>query len=131
MSLSLEWRHRIMAWRQELTQHFIQPLGMIALEAAFTKDQYQAADALTSLAFNPILPGDTWGAKWEYGWFRSALTLPTAASGQMIALMMDVGGEAAVYVDGEYAGAFDKEHKYILITDAGQPGRSYDILLEA
>ncbi|MBW6467420.1 MAG: alpha-mannosidase, partial [Brevefilum sp.] len=95
------------------------------------KDQYQAADALTSLTFNPISPGDAWGAKWEYGWFRSALTLPEAASGQMIAVMMDVGGEAAVYVDGEYAGAFDKEHKYILITDAGQPGRSYDILLEA
>jgi alpha-mannosidase len=131
MSLSLEWRHRIMAWRQELTQHFIQPLGTIALEAAFTKDQYQAADALTTLSFAPINPGEAWGAKWEYGWFRGALTLPEAASGKMIAVMMDVGGEAAVYVDGDFAGAFDNEHKAILISDVGQPGRTYQIVLEA
>jgi alpha-mannosidase len=131
MSLSLEWRHRVMAWRHELTQHFIQPLGTIALEAAFTKDQYQAADALTTLPFGPIKPGADWGSKWEYGWFRGEFTLPEAAAGQMIAVMMDVGGEASVYVDGDFAGAFDKEHKAILITDAAQPGMTYQIVLEA
>jgi alpha-mannosidase len=69
MSLSLEWRHRIMAWRQELTQHFIQPLGTIALEAAFTKDQYQAADALTTLSFAPINPGKLGGQNGNMGGF--------------------------------------------------------------
>ena len=131
MSLSLEWRHRIMAWRHELSHHFFQPVGTIGLEAAFTKDQYQAADALRILSFVPIKTGVAWGSKWEYGWFWGSFTLPEVASGQMIALMMDVGGEAAVYVDGDFAGAFDKEHKAILISDAGQPGRTYQILLEA
>lgn len=131
MALNLEWRHRIMAWRHELSQHFIQPLGTIELEAAFTKDQYRAADALMNLSFEPIKPGAAWGSKWEYGWFRGEFTLPDTAAGQMITVMMDVGGEATVYVDGDYAGAFDKEHKAILISDAGQPGRTYQIILEA
>jgi alpha-mannosidase len=131
MSLSLEWRHRIMAWRNELTKHLIQPMDTIPLEAAFTKEQYCVDNILSALSFAPITPGTAWGSKWEYGWFQGMFTLPEAAQGEMIVLMMDVGGEAAVYIDGDYAGAVDKEHKSILITDAGKPDRTYHVLVEA
>ena len=131
MALNLEWRHRIMAWRDELSRHLFLPLGSIALDAAFTQDQYRDADVLETLAFSPITPGTSWGSKWEYGWFQGMFTLPDAAQGEMIVLMMDVGGEAAVYIDGDYAGAVDKEHKSILVTDAGLPGRAYHVLVEA
>jgi len=105
MALTSEWRHRFMAWREELSKHFYLPVGEIPLEGAFTRDQYRYEEAVSSLAFSPMAPGDGWGAKWEYGWFTGRFTLPNLAADQMIAVMLDVGGEAVVYIDGEYAGA--------------------------
>ena len=131
MALTLEWRHRIMAWRHELKNHLFQPLDSISLEGAFTKRQFQVKEALASLSFAPVSPGDAWGSKWEYGWFRGQLTLPESAAGEMIVLMMDVGGEAVVYVDGDYAGAVDKQHNSILITESGESERTYQVVVEA
>lgn len=131
MSLTLEWRHRIMAWREELSKHFYLPLGEISFEASFTKDQYRLDDAQSGLSYSAIAPGQRWGAKWEYGWFRGEFTLPQAADGQMVTVRLDVGGEAAVFIDGVHAGAIDKEHQFIPISDVAQAGRSYAVVLEA
>jgi alpha-mannosidase len=120
-----------MAWREELAKHSYLPLGTVTFQAAFTKEQYRLKDALASLTFSPVTPGDCWGAKWEYGWFRGGFTAPESAAGQMIAVMLDAGGEAAVYIDGDYAGAMDKQHRSIILTDFAQAGRSYEVVLEA
>ncbi len=130
MALNLEWRHRLKCWRDELPRHFFFKLDEIPLEAAVTRDQYRLAEA-KALPFAPVVPGDSWGAKWEYGWFRGELTLPEAARGQMISLRLDVGAEAAVYVNDDYAGAVDEHHKDLLITDSGEPGTKYRVMLEA
>ncbi len=131
MALTLEWRHRIIAWREELPRHFFKPLESIPLQAAFTLDQHQLQDALKILTFEPIAEGEGWGSKWEYGWFRGSFTVPDNASGKMIAAMIDVGGEAAVYLNSAFAGAFDKEHKVLWVADAAQAGKTYEIVLEA
>ncbi|MBG0784906.1 MAG: alpha-mannosidase [Anaerolineaceae bacterium] len=131
MSLTDEWRHRIMAWREELPRHFYTPLGVMAWEAAFTKAQYRLDEANRELTFEPIVPGTPWGAKWEYGWFWSELSLPEAARGKMIGIMPDVGAESAVYLNEVYAGAVDEQHHLILITDKGQPGERFTVALEA
>ena len=131
MSLTDEWRHRIMAWREELPRHFYQPLGVMAWEAAFTKDQYRLAEANKELTFEPIASGAHWGAKWEYGWFWSELTLPETSRGKMIGIMPDVGAESAVYVNGDYAGAVDEQHHLILVSDNGKPGERFTVALEA
>lgn len=153
MALTKEWRHRIMAWRLELSQNLYQPLGPVMWEAAFTEAQLLPGDAREQLAFRAISPGELWGAKWEVGWFRSTLTLPEVSAGQMIALMPDVGrrqkvimelaqeemkpaisedvAEAAVYLDGVCVGAIDEQHRMIFLTDSARPGARFDILLEA
>lgn len=153
MSLSSEWRHRVMAWRNELSKQFYQPLGPVSFEAAFTKEQYRLEQALSDLDYSPIAPGTRWGSKWEYGWFKGEFTLPDLADGQMIALMPDVGreatvvlqiageqisqameetvAEAVVYVNGDYAGAVDQQHKVIFPTDSGKPGETFTVVLEA
>ena len=131
MSLTDEWRHRIKAWREELPRHFYQPLGVMAWEAAITKDQYRLAEANKELTFEPIASGAPWGAKWEYGWFWSELILPEMARGKMIGIMPDVGAESAVYVNGDYAGAVDEQHHLILIADNGKPGERFTVALEA
>ncbi len=130
MALTLEWRHRIEAWRRELPRHFYQKLDQISLEAAFTFEQL-SPDAAMALPFLPIQPGNCWGQKWDYGWFKGEVVLPEAARGEWVVLRMDVGAEAAVILDGEFAGAVDYHHSEILITKSAQPGRKISILLEA
>jgi alpha-mannosidase len=131
MSLTDEWRDRIMAWREELPRHFYQPLGSMTWEAAFTKDQFRLVEARDQLTFEPIKPGAAWGSKWEYGWFRCAFSIPESARGEMVAILPDVGAESAVYVNGDFAGAVDEKHKVILISDAGQPDEKVRVALEA
>ena len=131
MSLTKEWRHRIMAWRHELSKHLYRAVGPVSLEAAFTKDQYRVEEALAKLSFEPISPGVSWGAKWEYGWFKGEFILPEAVEGQMIALMMDVGAESAVYINGDYKGAVDEHHEVIFVTDSAQSGQRISVVLEA
>ncbi len=153
MALNLEWQHRILGWRQELSKHIYQPLGELKLEAAFTFKQLTLDEALTQLDYVPIAPETPWGAKWEYGWFRGEVRIPEFGEGQMIAVMPDVGieptmiieiidgkvtpilsdtvAEAVVYVNGEYAGAIDHKHKVIHLTDSAQVGETFSIALEA
>jgi len=131
MSLTLEWRHRIMAWREELPKHLYRRVGTIPVQAAFTMAQYQCAEAVEKLSFTPLQPGTGWGAKWEYGWFRGEFRLPEELSGERIALVMDVGAESAVYINGDFAGAVDEFHHFILLTESAVPGQAYSVVLEA
>lgn len=131
MALTDEWQHRIIAWRQELPRHLYQPLGSLVWEAAFTTKQYRVSEALQELDFTSVLTGTAWGKKWEYGWFRCEFTLPETIQDQMIAIKPDVGAESAVYVNGDFAGAVDKEHHVIFLTDAAQAGQRFEIVLEA
>jgi alpha-mannosidase len=120
-----------MAWRHELSQHFYKMLGSISMEAAFTKGQHRISTITEKLVFNPIEPGIPWGAKWEYGWFTGEIVIPEIATGQMIGLMIDVGAESAVYINGDYAGAVDEYHKVILLTDSAKAGEMFNIVIEA
>ncbi len=131
MALTLEWRHRIKAWRHELAKHFYKVIEPVALEGAFTKEHLQLSEAFKYLEFSPIAPGTPWGSKWEYGWFKSAFTIPDFVEGEMVALMLDTGSESSVYINGDVAGAIDEYHKVIHLTDHANPGDTYDVVLES
>jgi alpha-mannosidase len=129
MALTLEWRHRIDRWREELPRHFYRPLGAVALSGFVTGDQLTAEEALTG-DFVPMLSGTEWGAKWEYGWFKGQVVLPSEAAGRRVVLAVDVGAESAVFVDGTLAGAKDQHHHQITLAAQGVPGTRYDVLVE-
>ena len=153
MALTKEWRHRIMAWRHELSKHFYQPISQVDLQAGFTFEHYRMEQAQEALDFEPIEPGTRWGSMWEYGWFKGEITIPDFAEGQMIGLMLDVGresnvtievreekmvpimtqevAEALVYINGAYAGAVDNQHSVLILTDSAKPGETFSIVLEA
>jgi alpha-mannosidase len=130
MSLNPEWLRRVNNWRDELPFHFYRALDVVALDGFVTKEQLTAEEALAR-SFAPMPTGTRWGAKWEYGWFRGAATLPAAAAGQRVVLRADAGGESAVWVNGRLVGAVDRQHTEITLALAGQPGDRYDILIEA
>ncbi len=129
MALTLEWKHRLEAWRKELPRHFYRPLGTVALEGFATTEQL-TADEAAARAFAPMPPGTDWGAKWECGWFRGEVTLPDAAKGQRIALAIDVGAESAIFINGQFVGAKDRRHNEITLSMQGVPGTHYAILAE-
>ena len=130
MSLNPEWLRRVTNWRDELPQHFYRPLGVIALSGFVTKEQLTAEQAQAA-SFAPMPIGTKWGAKWEYGWFKGAISLPAEASGQRIALRADAGGESAVWINGRLVGAVDRQHTEITLAMAGEAGARYDVLIEA
>jgi alpha-mannosidase len=135
MSLTLEWRHRIDLWHEELPRHFYRPLGIVELGGFFTTDQFTTEEA-GRRAFHPMPVGTPWGGKWEYGWFKGNVLLPEQAARRRIVLKIDVGAESAVYVNGadasrpKAAGAVDKHHREITLATSGVPGTGYEVLVE-
>ena len=151
--LTIEWRRRIDNWRREVPYHFYRPLDQVELKGFVTTDQL-TVDRATAGPFQPMPPGTHWGAKWEYGWFAGQVTLPEEARGKRIALVVDVGAESAVYVNGAavgetsgYPGAlprsepsrgwrrggrFDPITLYheITLAKSGVPGTRYEIAIE-
>ncbi len=130
MSLNPEWLRRVTNWRDELPYHFYRPLGAVALSGFVTKAQLTAEEALAH-DFAPMPVGTRWGAKWEYGWFKGAFTLPPEAAGRRIVLRADPGGESAVWVNGRLVGAVDRQHTEITLAMHGTAGTRYEILIEA
>ena len=100
----LEWKRRIDNWRMELSNHVYRPLGVLSLNGFLTYDQLTADEAQEG-AFEPMPIGTAWGAKWEYDWFRGQVVLPETAAGKRVVLVIDVGAESAVYVNGVAAGS--------------------------
>ncbi len=139
--LTIEWRRRIDNWRKELPNHLYRPLGTIELSGFVTREQLTVEEAAQG-SFVPMPPGTEWGAKWEYGWFRGRVVLPEEARGQRIVLVLDAGGESAVYVNGAAVGAASRHHpgmprhqellffREITLSASGVPGETYDVMAE-
>ena len=130
MALTIEWNRRIENWRKELPRHFYRPLGVLDMSGFATREHLTPEVALQG-NFKPMPVGTPWGAKWEYGWFKSEITLPAEAAGKRIVTRLDAGGESLVYINGQIVGARDQQHGEILLSKSGVPGERYVILVEA
>jgi alpha-mannosidase len=139
--LTIEWKRRVDNWRREIPNHVYRPLGPIELSGWITEDQLTVEEAVQG-SFEPMAPGYKWGAKWEYGWFRGAVTLPEEAKGKRIVVKIDVGAESAVYVDGIATGAAAPPPRWlrrhqtallyreVLLSADAVPGETYEIVVE-
>ncbi len=133
-----EWQQRLRHWLATLEKDLYLPLGPIGVESFFTMDHLTPEDAARG-SFAPMAPGTKWGHTWEYCWMRGRVVLPEAAAGRRVALDLQTGGESTVFVDGRSFGTRRAEwvhvpHHYIVdnfLTESGEPGRAYDLLIEA
>ena len=133
-----EWQARLAHWLRTLKDDLYTPLGALPVEAFTTARQLTPGEAMQG-AFAPMLPGERWGRTWEYCWMRTHVTLPEAAAGRRVVMDLDTGGETTVFVDGKSFGTYrargiEPAHHYIVdncLTSCGEPGRRYEILLEA
>lgn len=81
--------------------------------------------------FESYAPGQRWGEKWGYGWFRSNIIVPKEAEGKRLVAMLDFGSEATVYINGIVSGAKDLNHHYVTLTRSAKAGESFEIVAEA
>lgn len=133
-----EWQHRLRHWMETLRHDLYVPLGKIEVESFLTMDHLTPQEAEQG-RYTPMPQGTKWGHTWEYCWMRSRIVLPDEAQGCRIAMDLQTGGESTVFVDGKSFGTRRAEwvqvpHHYIVdnfLTDCGEAGRVYDLLIEA
>lgn len=130
MSLTPEWQRRIDSWRRALRERLYRPLASIPLEGYLTTQHLSYEEAVRG-PFAPLAVGTSWGAKWEYGWFRGRVILPEEAKGHRIVLVLGTGGESLVYVNGQAVGARDREHREITLTQQGRALDTFEIVAES
>lgn len=130
MATEIEWQRRIDLWRNELPKQCYRPLGSLVLEGFSTFDQLSVAQVQAG-DFVPMPAGTAWGAKWEYYWFRTSVVIPAEAAGKRIVVHLAPGGESAVYVNGQHAGAIDWGRPELTLSVNAVPGTVYDLLIES
>jgi len=90
--------------------------------------------------WEPFEVGEWWGRSDDlpWAWFYRRVTIPDDWTGRNVALLVRIGEEnrrrypeALAYVDGAPRQGIDRHHDLIYLSDAAEPGRSYDIALEA
>lgn len=125
-----QWSERIKIWIDAIQKEVYKPIGKCDVKYFTTFEQLSFEDALKN-DFEEIKTGTAWGKKWEYAWFKGEFVLPEEAEGKRIVCVPDVGSEAICFVNGKPRGAFDKQHKEILINRNAKAGEKYELLLEA
>lgn len=139
MTLSNLWKKRIEMWEEELTRHFYTPLGTIEMQYFTTCSRLSWKEALEG-AFTPAPAGTRWGAKWEYGWFKGKVLLPSEVEGRRVIANLEVGGESTVFINGNEAGCVRRYDAWtgvnpihlnkLLLNECAKTGEEYDFLIE-
>ena len=129
MNIGRQWSDRLKIWQEAFEKHYFRPWGSCDLSFCCVMDHLTPEEALR-LPFSPAPVGTKWGKKWEYGWFRTGITIPEALKGKRVVFTLGAGEEMLVWVNGIEAGAIDKQHKFITLTRCAQGGETYEILAE-
>lgn len=121
---------RIHAWRQEMKNHLYTPIGTVDFEGFTTFDRLTPQQA-GAHDMQPYPAGTKWGACWEYGWFRTDVTLPEVCEGRRVVLLPGLGGEQLIYVDGQARGSNDKGRDYVVLRREAKAGEKISVLMES
>lgn len=129
MSLGRQWDNRLKIWDNAFLEHFYQPIGELVMEGFTTMEQLSLETAKSG-SFEEFPTGKKWGKKWEYGWFRTTLTLPEEAEGKRIVCNLGVAPEMLIFVNEKEAGSIDKQHFFITLSQCAKAGATYEIYAE-
>ncbi len=109
--------------------------------AKFTYDQDRPIplSELDDRCFTPIRVGEQWGKQWGSAWFVFEGVVPDSFAGAEVVALIDVGGEACVFVDGEpERGLTHKKleegphlKRRVPVSNPARAGESVSILVEA
>lgn len=129
MKLGRQWDERLKIWDEAFAANLYKPLGEMEL-SGFTTGRQMTLQQAKEQSFRPFPKGTTWGRKWEYGWFRTEVTLPEEAEGKRIMLHIGAGPEMLVFVNGREAGSIDRQHTQVELTGRAVPGQRFEVYAE-
>ncbi len=129
MNIGRQWEDRLRIWSEQFHKHYYQKTAALSLSYFTTMDHLTMEQAAMG-AFAPVPLGIKWGKKWEYGWFRTSLTIPEELEGKRVVFTLNTAEEMLVWVNGVEAGAIDKKHRFITLSRCAKAGTTYEILAE-
>jgi alpha-mannosidase len=95
----------------------------------------QDVSPIPTAGWHPYAIGTPWGGRDVTQWFRTTVTIPVDCAGKPVVLLLHPGkqgaGEALCYIDGIPAQGLDRSRTEILLTPSAEPGREYQIHVEA
>lgn len=129
MNIGRQWTDRLRIWAEQFPKHYFVKCGALPVSYFTTMDQLRFDDAVKGPYVSAPV-GTKWGKKWEYGWFRTELTVPEALEGQRLVFTLNTAEEMLVWVNGREAGAIDKKHRFITLSQCAKAGQSFEIYAE-
>ena len=129
IDMGRQWADRLRIWSEQFDKHFYRKYRTLAVEFFPSMERLPLAQAEAG-PFSPAPVGMKWGRKWEYGWFRTAFTVPAELEGQRLVLTLGTAPEMLVFVNGKEAGSIDRQHHYLTLTRNARAGTTYRILAE-
>ena len=131
-------RERAERFLDRVSRNFMDAEFPLQAEVACSK-QPVPFQQLDGLKFQPVSEGDVWGDAWESGYFRFRAAVPQEWQGKIIALRLNLGGEALLFdksgvpVYGFSAGSTlspDFRKEYYRLPDC-PAGRQIEFMVEA
>ena len=129
MNIGRQWEDRLRIWNEAFDRHLFTPVQALPLDFFATMDHLPYAQAVKG-PFQPAPEGMKWGAKWEYGWFRTEYTVPEALAGKRLVLKLGAGEEMLVWLNGSEAGAIDKKHGFVTLSRCAAKAERFEIVAE-
>lgn len=129
MNIGRQWADRLRIWAEQLPKHYFRKEELLSLSYFTTFDHLSFSQAIAH-NYAPASVGMKWGKKWEYGWFRTSITIPSRMQGQRAVFTLGCGEEMLVWVNGQEAGAIDKRHRFITLSRCANVGDTYEIYAE-
>ena len=129
MNIGRQWSERLKIWADQLPKHYFVKTGSLSMSYFTTMEQLRFEEACAQ-TFSPAPKGTKWGKKWEYGWFRTELTVPEHLQGKRLVFTLNTAEEMLVWVNGRETGAIDKKHRFITLSRCANAGDTYEIVAE-
>lgn len=129
MNIGRQWTDRLRIWAEQFPKHYFVKQGQLSVSYFTTMDHLPFDEAVDG-PYIPAPVGTKWGKKWEYGWFRTELTVAEALEGKRLVFTLNTAEEMLVWVNGQEAGAIDKKHRFITLSRSAKAGDHYEIIAE-
>ena len=115
MNIGRQWSDRLKIWAAQFPKHYFAKFATLPM-SYFTTMKHLRFDDAVNEQFVSAPVGTKWGAKWQYAWFCTELTVPEELSGKRLVFTLGTSEEMLVWVNGREAGAIDKKHRFITLT---------------
>ena len=87
MNIGRQWEDRLKIWSEQFEKHYVRRHSVLPVQYFTTMDHLPFEQAVRG-PFQPAHTGMKWGRKWEYGWFRTQVTVPADLQGKRLVLFL-------------------------------------------